>query len=85
MNNKLSPCFYESVPVGLKQGWKVQAFRELKLLPILSGRTTFVDTFNTPEEAIECAKRLKWEDKANNSIWYWKIIIERVFVLDDGE
>jgi hypothetical protein len=85
-NSNLTPCFYESVPFGLKQQWKVQAFRDKTFMPSLAGHTTFVDTFDTPEEAIKCARGLKWENEANDVQCYQKIIIERVFKLkDDGE
>lgn len=73
--------FYETTPVGLKQSWKVQAFRDTTFMPSATGHTTFIKTFDTPEEAVECAKSLQWENNANNPSRYQKIVIERCFIL----
>ncbi len=76
---------YETTPVGLKQSWKVQAFRDTNFMPSLTGHTTFVETFETPEEAIKCAKSLQGKNKENNSQRYQEIVVERCFTLEDDE
>ena len=62
MNNQ-NPCFYESVPTGCKQSWKVQYFEARGGYSETVWATNH-EVYDAVEEAVECAAKMKAENES---------------------